>query len=234
MSVLCDSPWNDYIIQDQSLAGFGVVAAVRYYKLSGLKVSHAILGLYQTAIGVLQQPLLYSASAEMWSWHYRLGRVELYSQNRLPPYETILATNFTADPTSDAGTIEDLNYPEYTIDYQFDGVKINSKLVFAAIIDALTTAAPFDSDSKIDRFEGIEKVTGTGQVVLGVHAAHSTDPISYSIARSAVLSLFSRVIFDQNRWQEMSFTVMKDGEKAGGGGLVRLGQSMQGTLSTVA
>lgn len=133
------------------------------------------------------------------------------------------ASNLKADLSGETGIVIDPVNDRYMIDYKFDGTRLNSKDVFAVILDALATAAPHDKDSDCQDLLGVGPPSRTGQAVVSFHQVPSAHPMSYPIAKSALYAIFTKLDIDQNKWGEMTFDVLRDGEKVGQGDVIGLG-----------
>lgn len=228
MKNLSHQPWDDFISMDRwishsAICNSGVCAKIHPNGPNLLRFSHAVPGLYQAAIDALQEPLFYGFEAE---WKLRsalVGSMQVIKARWTPFTKFVPASNLTADLSGETGTVIDPVNDGYKIDYKFDGTKLNSKDIFAAILDALATAAPHDKNSDCQNLLGVGPPSRTGQVVVSIHQVPSAHPMSYNTATSALYAIFTKLNVDQNKWGEMTFDVLREAEKVGQGDVFGLG-----------
>ena len=217
---LCDRQYDDLLDLPVGHAAYGATMIVNSkqlnpHSLDVLKVHQAIFGVRQTALTVFSQPLFYGTVATLKEGSADVGYVSIYTGGQMTPIPLFPTT---PAPTGDTGTIRMIR--GFTVEYKFEGSKINSKDVFTAIMNAMIASAQFPSLATCTRFEGVGDISGVGSTNLSVYPADRL--MTCLIARSALVYLFIQVILRTNKWQEMSFSVMKNGQKVGGGALVKI------------
>ncbi len=119
-----------------------------------------------------------------------------------------------ADLTADSGRARDPENPEFTLSYYFFGTRIQSKEVSMAVLEAMATAAPFDTNLECKQLLAISAEGGCVFVIESVDGAAGM-PFTYGWATRALKVLYQGIIVPQKRWVDVDVELMWNDEKFG-------------------
>ena len=196
------------------------VEAVRAQRAStGLQTSHIVVGLYQTIPEVSDQSRFCEVLTTLSLQGRQIGSLAI--QKRISGTErkggfnatsSLMVKDFlsTNAATYPSGQIIDVDDPPFTISYTFSGIRINSKDIFLAVLDALATAAPFPTNTP---FRSLDAISASGDCVISIAVDSSQSQLSYSYVTKALRELITSVMVVLRKFEEVTFQLNWRAEK---------------------
>lgn len=114
---------------------------------------------------------------------------------------------------ADSGRVTDPDNPNFTLAYHFFGKPIPSKEVSMAILEAMTTAAPFGSEVECKELLAVSPNGGCSIVIESVGGARML--FTYRWATRALKVLYQEIVVPQRRWGDLMLVLMWKEERFG-------------------
>lgn len=180
------------------------VEAVRSQRASlGLQTSHIVVGLYQTILEVSDQSRFCEVLSTLSLQGRQIGSLAI--QKRISgtnKNDRMMGFSSSNEATYPSGQIDDVDDPPFTVSYRFAGIRINSKDIFMAALDALATAAQFPANTP---FRSLNAISASGDCVISIAVDSSQSQLSYSYVTKALRGLISSVMFFLRKFEEITF-----------------------------
>lgn len=188
-----------------------------------LKVMHCVAALYRSVV-VMTDRLLFCTLTS----HLSVRGTEIGAMSVKPSHDPprglgrigslINNVSTTNDPVNDVvgadrGSVIDPEKPDFTIAYYFFGKAIQSKEVSMAILEAIATAAPFDSAMECKELLAISKDGGCSIIIESVAGGKTL--FTYGWAARALKVLYQEILVPQKRWGDLVLTLMYKEERFG-------------------
>ncbi|KAL8962903.1 MAG: hypothetical protein Q9193_000768 [Seirophora villosa] len=188
-----------------------------------LKVMHCVAALYRSVVvmtdGLLFCPLMSQLSVR----GTEIGAMSV-TPSHDPPRglgrirSLIKNVSTTDDPVdnmvgADSGRVIDPEKPDFTIAYYFFGKAIQSKEVSMAVLEAMATAAPFDSAVECKELLAISKDGGCSIIIESVAGGKTL--FTYGWAARALKVLYQEILVPQKRWGDMVLTLLYQEKRFG-------------------
>ena len=188
-----------------------------------LQNRHVILGLLQTIYSMIEDQRFCLSLAQILLYKEEIGVLTIESSARSDIMRNYGHSNgslstFSGDDLGRPGHIIDPDDDSFTIAYTYGGEIVASEDVFTSALDGLSDSALYANDSPCT---SLYAASLTGKLVFGVRSAQSrTMPLSYFYARKT-LKLLSFEMVARDKYGEVEFQLLYDGEQIGAG-FVRL------------
>ena len=177
----------------------------------GLLTSHVVVGLYQTIVEVSDQSRFCEVLTTISLYGRQIGSLAI--QKRISGTKThvgrittssLMVKGFSSSnaPTYPSGEIIDVDDHSFTTSYTFSGIRINSKDIFIAVLDALATAAQFPANTP---FRSLNAVSPSGNCVISISVESSQSELSYSFVTKALRSLITSAMVVLRKFEEVTF-----------------------------
>jgi len=212
------SDWNSPVTKDKTsttagLDGTYVVYTGLFSRTRKPKWSYVLLGLYRGVLEMTRQHYFYELQVQLWFQGRLIGVVIITKQG--PTTQalggssvingTLQTTNTTTSSISnaDSGQITD---PGYIINWKFNGVRIDSRELFTAILDAMITAASHAARDDCLTIYGISRL---GNIRVDIQDLNNprTRRLTYDVVLIAMSSLTKSVFQTTRRFEETEFDV---------------------------
>lgn len=177
-----------------------------------LETVHIVSGLYETIVDVVAQSRFCEVHTTLLLHRRQIGILLL--QKRSPT--RTLATggaNATSSVSVDSvaqenavvypsGTFTDPDDAAFSLSYTYSGVRINSKDIFLAVLDALATAAQF---SRVKYFQSLTAVSPSGSCAISIVAnLGSIFRVNYSFVTKALRFLIVDVMVPLGKFEGLT------------------------------
>ena len=193
-------------------------------------MSHAILALNEAVIRAMQDNLFFKTDVAISLDGNPIGRLRIAFQPPFPVEDQgrlngTRPGNSTSSLMDDSGTIEDPDFPDHKIVWDYRGPRVNSKDLFLAVIDGMATAAQPSGQSRCRVLYGISPLSFTGQAVISVRADNGpgvSSPLVYDDVKLALFLIWREVAVGLNKFGEVTFEIFYRGLKRGSGDITKL------------
>ncbi|KAL9013259.1 MAG: hypothetical protein Q9173_002044 [Seirophora scorigena] len=181
-----------------------------------LKVMHCVAALYRSVVVMTDGLLFCNLKSQLSVRGTEVGAMSV-TPSHDPPRglgrigSLINNVSTTEDPVdnvvgADGGRVIDPEKPDFTIVYYFFGKAIQSKEVSMAILEAIATAAPFDSGVECKELLAVSKDGGCSIIIESVAGGKTL--FTYGWAARALKVLYQGILVPQKRWGDVVLTLM--------------------------
>lgn len=173
--------------------------------------SHVILGLYETIIHVSTQSKFCEVISTLSLHGRQIGTliIQERSLRTLKMGETNSTSSLleerspkSSSPTYPSGDINDVDDARLSISYTYSGVRINSKDIFLAVLDALATTAQFSPGTP---FRSLTANSVSGKCVISILEVDGPSQINYSHITMALRVIIVDIMVYLAKFGEMTF-----------------------------
>lgn len=202
-----------------------------------LKTSHMVLGLYQTILQISTESKFCEVYATLSLHQRQIGTLKIQkkiSQSIKANYSMNTMHNRLwgseerpkiISATYPSGELIDSDDPRFVITYTYTGIRINSRDIFTAIIDALADSAQFSS---ITIFETLNARSASATCAISLSSTESPSQITYGFVTKTLRALIWGVMVSLAKFGEMTFELKwKDVNMAQGSIRVVAGEGVQ-------
>ena len=176
-----------------------------------LQTCHIVLGLYETIREVSAQSRFCEVLTALSLHRRQIGSLAI--QRKTPQKTKTVGVNATSSstvmdfssndvPTYPSGSIIDLDDRRFNISYMFTGIRINSKDIFLAVLDALATAARFPANTL---FQSLNAASPSGACVISLTVDSSQSTLSYSFITKTLRGIVIHVMVVLRKFEEITF-----------------------------
>lgn len=179
-----------------------------------LQTSHIVFGLYTTMVDVAAHSRFCETHTDFFLNRRRVGVLVIEEKAPRTPLRSggINATGTSirsGSPQSNAvtypsGTFNDPDDIGFSVSYTFSGVRVNSKDVFLAILDALATTAQFPQAAP---FTSLSAISPSGGCTVRVDAV---ERMNYSFIIKTLRLVISDIIVPLGKFEEMTLQLKGD------------------------
>ncbi len=132
----------------------------------------------------------------------------------------------TSIATARSGTISSPKDPRFKIEYQFDGVAIESTDIFAAYLESLATVAQFDNETTAD---AMNMYSQNRHCEISINGFPEESEFVWGHIINALLMIWEQLFIDfrrgrKQRWEGITFLIEYNGKYIGEGLVILNGQ----------
>lgn len=184
-----------------------------------LQTCHIILGLYETMVEVSAQSRFCEVLTTLSLHRRQIGVLTIQKRTSSTQEKdganatrSLMANGFSSSnvATYPSGQITDADDARFTVTYIYSGIRINSKDIFLAALDALATAAQFSPDTS---FTSLNAISASGYCVISIAMDGSQSQMSYSYVTKALRAMISSIVVVLRRFEEVTFQLNWRGNK---------------------
>ena len=172
-----------------------------------LESSHIVLGFYKTIVDVSTQSRFCEVLTTLWQYRRQVGTIVIEKRTLENGGSDIANSSLVnGSPqnntvTYPSGRVFDKDEHDFSISYTYSGVRINSKDIFLAALDALATAAQFSPDSV---FRSLNAISISGDCVINMVENDSSSKLNYSFVTKALRILLVDVMVHLRIFEEIT------------------------------
>jgi hypothetical protein len=215
MSLLSVLGWNNNVQTSLSMSKprFAITCGIAPLPRGGplkLQIKHAALGLWQAGMA-LSQNKFYQLYVDLSLQGETVGWVG-FAPQKPSSAQNIALTNSTVSSeaiisnkilTADFGIVVDPAEPEFSISYQFDGIKIKAQDIFTSFLDAMTISAQYDNYTIGAEIHAAKSISG--DVVLSTWEIGDTLGMTRKRLKRALIIIREGLIIGKQHVQPSSF-----------------------------
>ena len=178
---------------------------------AGVQTSHIVVGLYQTIVEVSVQSLFCEVLTTISLQRREIGSIAIQKRisgtkenDGITATSSLMVNGFSSSNavTYPSGQVTDTDDHSFTIPYTFNGIRINSKDIFIAVLDALATAAQFPANTP---FRSLNAISASGDCVIRIAVDSSQSELSYSHVTKALRAMITDVMIVLRKFEEVTF-----------------------------
>ncbi len=182
-----------------------------------LQTNHIILGLYETITDISARSQFCEVVSALSIRKRQIGTLTIQERasRTLEQDEANTKSSMTIGRSQNnntitypSGHITDSDDPSFSISYAYSGIRLNSKDVFSAILDALASAALF---SPSIAFRSLDAISASGDCVINVVEVHNPFQVNYSYVTKALRTMIVDIMVPLRDFGAMTLQLKWDG-----------------------
>lgn len=237
MYVLAIQPKEGLIERSMGMSDESFKTACGIFPLTDkpLETNVAVTALYQTALHIATNNAYYGVEAPFSIGSLHVGTVRFFTIESAATKPTFVSDARVAAPRPNElyatsrpnqGFIRDDRDPEFLISYAYDGVRMQSKEIFTAFLNALAISSEHENT---DLQAGVAAAPSAGgDVILSTWTLGEDEEskMTWQRLKRALLVLWGRLVVGEEserpRFEGLRFGFVFDGVSIGGGALIKI------------
>ena len=187
-----------------------------------LQTRHIILGLYETMIAVSENSRFCELQTRLSLHGRQIGILKIVKKvagtttemnNLNATTSTMAKPSLNGDVlTYPSGQVIDTSDPSFSMSYAYSGVRINSRDIFMAAIDALAIAAQFDPGTA---FSSLHAESASGNCLISIAQVDGLYQMSYIHVTRALRIMVADVMLTLNYFGAVELVLKRQGVPMG-------------------
>ena len=175
-----------------------------------LQTNHIVLGLYETITEISTRSRFCEVFSTLEMHRRPIGTLVIQKrasktleqdESNATSSMTISSSQNSNTVTYPSGLITDSDNPNFSISWAYSGIRLNSKDVFSATLDALASAAPFSPSMS---FKSLDAISASGNCVINVFEVDSRVQVNYSYVTKALRTMIVDLMVPLKNFGAMS------------------------------
>lgn len=195
-----------------------------------LQTNHIVFGLYETIVDISAHSRFCQVLTTLSMHRRQIGTLVIQKRASMAPEKEIAnakslilvnGSSISNAATYPSGLVIDPENPSFSIAYNYSGIRINSKDIFLAVLDALATAAEFSPSTS---FRSLNAISASGDCAISILEVDSQFQMTYSYVTKALRAMIVDIMVYLRKFEEMTLELKWQASKIAEGSIRLAGQ----------